>query len=88
MQSSTKINRVQASVMQPRLPCLHRSSLSAEVALHCDQSIEPYCCLYAPFFPSSPQEGIQKREVGLANAAGMALLGGLCLYRGFRDAEE
>ncbi|KAL4421888.1 hypothetical protein ABPG77_003690 [Micractinium sp. CCAP 211/92] len=33
-------------------------------------------------------EGIQKREVGLANAAGMALLGGLCLYRGFRDAEE
>lgn len=42
----------------------------------------------SPRLPPFPQEGIQKREIGLANAAGMALLGGLCLYRGFQDAEK
>lgn len=67
---------------------------AAVVACRCLRSpcwcAEPRNCLPAPrSVPSmSPQEGIQRREVGLANAAGMALLGGLCLYRGCQDADS
>ncbi|KAL4444175.1 hypothetical protein ABPG75_011912 [Micractinium tetrahymenae] len=42
----------------------------------------------AGFTAYNVQEGIQRKEIGLANAAGMALLGGLCLYRGCQDEEK
>lgn len=41
-----------------------------------------------PLLPSVPaNEGIQKRELSLASAAGQAVVGALCLWRGFKDDE-
>lgn len=33
------------------------------------------------------QEGIQKRDVGLAGVAAQAAVGALCLWRGYREDE-
>lgn len=40
------------------------------------------CAAYTAYNAS---EGIQKRDISLASAAGMATMGSLCLWRGFSD---
>lgn len=81
--------------MPVRLGCTKAPSaqVHAQPPAACQAPAPPVVCRaladvgsWSSAFP--PQEGIQRREIGLANAAGMALLGGLCLYRGCQDADK